>query len=117
MQIDALSFPTEKTTPPVRLKNENVSQTKTDLPKERTEIQATPEKTEKNDDFVKLEKTLAEHDISIRFSQDEETNKLVVCLVNETTGEAVLQLPSEVSLKLSADFIKLQGQFVDKTVK
>lgn len=60
-----------------------------------------------------IRSVLADHSISLKFSTDSTTNSLVVELVDEKTGEAIRQFPSEVSLKLAANFIKLQGNFID----
>lgn len=63
-----------------------------------------------------LQDTLAEHNITLKFRQDEKTKQLVVELVDDKTGNAVWQIPSEVSLKLSQMSVKIQGQFVDEKV-
>lgn len=76
--------------------------------------EAVEKKVDKSEKLTELKTALAEHDINLEFSRDEETNAIVVNLVNEKTGESILQIPSEISLKLSADFVKLQGQFVDE---
>lgn len=82
-------------------------------PKE-TENQPNKNEVDKAENLQKLQTTLAENDMELKFSRDVETQALIVELVNNKTGEAVLQIPSEVSLKLSAQFVKLQGQFVDE---
>lgn len=58
-----------------------------------------------------LKNALAEHDISLNYRHDDASNRLVITLVNEKTGEAIRQIPNEVSLKLSA---QIQGQFFDQ---
>jgi flagellar protein FlaG len=63
-----------------------------------------------------LKNSLGEHNITLKFRQDEETKQLVVELVNDKTGESIRQIPTEVSLKLSRMSVKLQGQFVDDKV-
>jgi uncharacterized FlaG/YvyC family protein len=72
-----------------------------------------PAKAQASDNLDKLKTTLAENNITLKFSRDEATNSLVVALINNQTGEAIRQMPSEVSLKLSAIFVKMQGQFID----
>lgn len=67
-----------------------------------------------DEEISKLQSVLAENNISLDFSRDERTNQIIVKLINDETGEQLRQLPSEVSLKLSAVYAKLQGQFVDK---
>jgi len=61
-----------------------------------------------------LQNALAEQNVTLDFSRDDATKELVVRLVDGKTGEALHQFPSEVSLKLTAVFAKLQGQFVDE---
>ncbi|MEZ5425382.1 MAG: flagellar protein FlaG [Pyrinomonadaceae bacterium] len=61
-----------------------------------------------------LKTVFEESNISLNFSRDEKTQSLVVKLVDKVTGEAIRQIPSEVSLKLAAVNAKLQGNFVDQ---
>jgi uncharacterized FlaG/YvyC family protein len=70
----------------------------------------------KDDKLKSLQNSLAEHNITLKFRQDEETKQLVVELVDDKTGEAIRQIPSEVSLKLSRLSVKLHGQLVDENV-
>jgi uncharacterized FlaG/YvyC family protein len=72
-----------------------------------------PEQTEK---FRELQAALAEQNITLDFSRDDETNEIVVRLIDDKTGEELQQFPSEVSLKLAAVFARLQGQFVDEKI-
>ena len=65
-------------------------------------------------DIAAVKTALAEHNIDLSFSTDPDTREVVVKLVDQQTGEAVRQIPSEVSLKLAAQFIKLNKVFVDK---
>lgn len=65
-------------------------------------------------EIAKLETALAQHDISLKFSQDETTNRVVVQMIDGRTGEAIRQFPTEVSLSLAANFMKLQGVFLDE---
>jgi flagellar protein FlaG len=64
-------------------------------------------------DVARLEHALAQHDISLKFSLDETTNRVVVQMIDQKTGEAIRQFPTEVSLSLAANFMKLQGVFLD----
>lgn len=87
---------------------------------ETKKIQSKPEKDAvetKQPEPEKLEhlqSALSEHDLNLKFTQDADTKQLVVELVDSKTGEAIRQMPSEVSLKFSATFAKLQGQLVDQ---
>lgn len=110
MQINA-SFLSIENNPVFRSQNEvKEEQTfpKTDSDFPNTEV-------ERSENIEKLQNVMAEHDLTLKFSQDQETKAIVVELVDEKTGEAIRQIPSQVSLKLAAVFVKMQGQFVDKT--
>ncbi len=67
-----------------------------------------------SDKLEELTKALEESNISLNFSQDQDTQILVVKLVDKETGEAIRQIPNEVSLKLAAINAKMQGNFVDE---
>lgn len=85
--------------------------------KPEVKIQNDSPKSESQDDSEKLQElksVLEENNISLSFSRDEETKALVVKLVDKITGEAIIQIPTEVSLKLTAVNAKLQGNFLDK---
>jgi len=73
-------------------------------------------KLQKFDKVEHLQNALGEHDLTLKFRKDEETNRLVVELIDSKTGVAVRQMPSEVSLKLGAAFAKLQGQLLDEHI-
>jgi uncharacterized FlaG/YvyC family protein len=66
--------------------------------------------------LAEFQSILTQHDISMNFSTNEQTNDVVVKLVDVKTGETIRQIPNEVSLKLAAANIKLQGLMVDETV-
>ena len=61
-----------------------------------------------------IENAPVESNTSLKFSRDQQTNELVVELVNNQTGESLRQTPSKVSLKLSAIYAGLHGKLVDK---
>ena len=85
--------------------------------KPEVKIQNDTPKKESRDDSEKLQElksVLDENNISLSFSRDEETKALVVKLVDKITGEAIIQIPTEVSLKLTAVNAKLQGNFLDE---
>jgi len=69
---------------------------------------------EKTENLNKMKEVLAENNISLKFRQDSETKALIVELVDDKTGEAIRQIPSEISIKLAAAYVKMQGQFVDE---
>ena len=84
------------------------------LPEQKIIENSPQEQQVKSESLIKLQKTLSQLDISLKFRTDDKTNAVVVELIDSETGEAINQFPSEVSLKLSASFTKLQGQFIDK---
>jgi uncharacterized FlaG/YvyC family protein len=97
--------------------NPAVSQT-LETTKETAKVEKpNPEKDEakiaNSENLEQLKSVLAENKITLQFSQDTETKQLVVKLVDDVTGEAIRQIPTEISLKLSAVFVKMKGQFVD----
>lgn len=75
-----------------------------------------PEKTDdkSNPDAEKLQKIFDDHQMTLKFSRDAKTQALVVQLIDQKTGESVLQMPSEISLKLAAEIGKMQGLFVNQ---
>jgi uncharacterized FlaG/YvyC family protein len=62
---------------------------------------------------AELRAALKQHDITLNFSHDERTNKTVVRLINDKTGEAIRQMPTEVSLELAA---LIQGQIINEQI-
>lgn len=70
----------------------------------------------KTEELKNLHQALERENINLKFSRDAETKQLVIELVDSKTGDAIRQIPSEVSLRLSAAFAKLNGQFVDEKV-
>lgn len=61
-----------------------------------------------------LEEAARSFDIALNFSRDEETGAIVVKLIDQHSGEVVQQIPTEVTLHLSAALGKLQGQLFDR---
>jgi uncharacterized FlaG/YvyC family protein len=85
--------------------------------KHRAETADRPEKEQtKENSHERLQAVLSEHDISLNFRRDEKSGQLVVELIDNKTGEAVRQMPSEVSLKLGEAFERVQGQFIEARV-
>lgn len=111
MQINA-STPSFDQVPVLRAQNEKPVESK----EPKTKIESTEETQksfDKQENLEKLKTVLAESNITLKFSQDNDTKELVVKLVDNKTGEAIRQIPSEISLKLASIFVKMQGQFVD----
>lgn len=110
MQINAANILPEFGSP-IRQSFEAARETK---PPEKTPAVKTETKVPVEENLGKLQDVFAESNITLKYSRDEKTKSLVVEMVDSATGEAVLQIPSEVSLKLAALFVKTQGQFVDE---
>lgn len=112
MQIQAISFPTELK---VQQFAEHFSEGGTKVKAEKSAETTVSVQVHNTDQIEKITSILAEHDITLKFSTDTETNAVVVEMVDEKTGEAIRQFPSAVSLKLAASFAKLQGQFINRS--
>lgn len=82
--------------------------------KQPIEVSTESKPEEKPEELSKLQNVLEENNVSLKFSRDEKSGEIVVKLVDSATGEAIRQLPTDVSLKLTAAHTKLQGQFIDK---
>ncbi len=67
------------------------------------------DEAEQKASIERLQDALSSHDISLKFSRDDKTNQVIVELIDQQTGTAIRQIPSDVSLKLSAELGKLQG--------
>ncbi|MEP6924819.1 MAG: flagellar protein FlaG [Pyrinomonadaceae bacterium] len=80
---------TEKTVETATVKNNNISNSK---------------KTDNK--LQELQKSLAAQNIDLRFSSDVDTRTLVVEIMDYVTGKAILQLPSKLSLRRTAEVIK-----------
>ncbi len=52
--------------------------------------------------------------ITLNFSRDEESGAIVVKLIDQASGEAIQQFPTEAALRLAAALGKLQGQFFNQ---
>lgn len=114
MQVNAANPITEFSSP-VRQSVEKIDDNKPKEEKPQIAVKVENEDKEpKQENLQKLKDVFAESNIDLKYSRDDKTKALVVEMVDSTTGEAVLQIPSEVSLKLAALFVKTQGQFVDE---
>lgn len=91
----------------------NVEKPKEAVKVEKPKTEAKETKAENKENLEQLKNVLAENNINLEFSQDNDTKQLVVKLVDNVTGEAIRQIPTEISLKLAAVFVKMKGQFVD----
>jgi flagellar protein FlaG len=114
MQINA-SIPAVENSPAFRPQTEIKTEIKAETKEFRVVSELPKKEVEKTENIEKLQNIMAEHNMTLKFSQDKDTKEIVVELVDDKTGEAIRQIPSQVSLKLAAIFVKMQGQFVDKT--
>jgi uncharacterized FlaG/YvyC family protein len=76
---------------------------------ERTEIKADTEKA-----VAELSKAMEPFDIALRFSKDDETGTIVVQMIDQKSGEAVQQIPTEASLRIAALITKFQGRIFSR---
>ncbi|NNE98802.1 MAG: hypothetical protein HKN25_07255 [Pyrinomonadaceae bacterium] len=67
----------------------------------------------KTERLHELKRAFAEHNISLSFDRDEQTNQVVIKMVDANSGKTIRQTPTEVSLKLTAIYSKIQGQFLE----
>lgn len=61
-----------------------------------------------------IQEAVSNANISLQFSQDEESGSIVITLVDQNSGETVEQIPSKAVLHLAAVLGKLQGQIFDR---
>lgn len=61
-----------------------------------------------------IQDAIQDTDITLNFSRDEESGAIVIKWVDQRSGEAIQQIPSETSLRLAAVLGKLQGQFINQ---
>lgn len=61
-----------------------------------------------------IQEAVGNANISLQFSQDEESGSIVIKLVDQNSGEMVEQIPSKAVLHLAAVLGKLQGQIFDR---
>ena len=107
MQITAISNPSQGIEKAIDERVQSV-------PKE-TAIQLSPQdtKAEHAQQIAKLQAELASNNISLSYRHDDDSNRLVITLVDSTTGEKIRQIPDEVVLKLSSE---LRGKFLNESV-
>ena len=61
-----------------------------------------------------IQEAIQDTHITLNFSRDEESGTIVVKLIDQASGEAIQQFPSEAALRLAAALGKLQGQFFNQ---
>lgn len=61
-----------------------------------------------------LNEELAGSSVALKFTRDENSGSVVIQLFDAKTGETLEQIPSEVSLRLSAALVKLQGRLINR---
>ena len=110
MRVDVAAQTVEQTTAITPYKE------KTETPPPVRNDQKPKETFSERDNLQILKNVLAEKDISLKFRRDDRTGQLIVEIIDDKTGDAIRQIPSEVSLKLSEVFAKVQGRFIDQQV-
>jgi uncharacterized FlaG/YvyC family protein len=61
-----------------------------------------------------IEDVVREQNIYLKFSRDSGSGTMVLELIDQTSGEPVLQIPSEVQLRLAEVLGKLQGNIFNQ---
>src|SRR5258705_2972599 len=68
-------------------------------------------------DAQETDKTLKElgqaverFNVSLKFTKDQDTGKIVIEMIDQTSGETLLQIPNEATLHLAANLSELQGK-------
>jgi flagellar protein FlaG len=61
-----------------------------------------------------IQDVVSEENISLKFSRDEQTGAMVMELVDQQSGEPVLQIPSVAQLRLAEVLGKLQGNIFNQ---
>jgi flagellar protein FlaG len=96
----------------------NESQPARLLPGAKAGEYAAPFPEEREQDLEQAVRVLNEAinplEIALKFSRDQDTGTIVIQMVDQKTGEVLRQLPSEVTLHLTAALGKLQGQIFDR---
>lgn len=65
------------------------------------------------DALNKVNESMQAWSTGIRFEMDEDTESMVVKLVNNETGDVIRQVPSEAMLKVAKMIIQMQGGSID----
>ena len=66
-----------------------------------------------DDALNKVNESMQAWSTGIRFEMDEDTESMVVKLVNNETGDVIRQVPSEAMLKVAKMIIQMQGGCID----
>ncbi len=111
MQIQSINQQKELITPTTKVEpKRNVQVAK----QQAANAEAEAHKNAQSKEVRDLHQTLAKHQISLSFVLDNQSNQVIVRLIDEQTGEAIRQTPTEVSLKLAAVNASIAGQFINK---
>lgn len=79
------------------------------------EPQPSPRSQEEIDAAIRsIQDVVREKNISLLFRRDEQTGTMVMELVDQKSGEPVLQIPSEAQLRLAEVLGKLQGNIFNQ---
>ena len=59
-------------------------------------------------------KAVEPFNVSLKFTKDEETGKIVVEMIDQTSGETLQQFPNKATLQVAATLSKLQGKIFNR---
>ena len=67
-----------------------------------------PQETDKA--LLELSQAIERFNVSLKFTKDEETGKIVIEMIDQTSGDTLLQIPNAATLHVAATLSKLQGR-------
>jgi len=106
MQIQSINQSTENATSTQKVEQKRVVRV--------SEQRSAPAEARAQSNAVRdLLSTLAKQQISLSFTLDNQTNQVIVRLIDEQTGDLIRQIPNDVSLKLAAVNATVTGQLVN----
>ena len=69
-----------------------------------------------DDTLEELNQRMQAWSTGLKFSMDEDAQRLVVSIVDTTTGDVIRTVPSDAVLKVAKMIVQMQGQMVDTKV-
>ncbi len=122
MQVESFSIPSSFPSPPSAASGgKSAAGAEGDVTPDVTvtgQAKAQPVSSEQSGKLEKvlgsIQEAIQSSNISLQFSQDEDTGSIVIKLIDQNSGEAIQQIPSKAVLHLAAALGKLQGQIFDR---
>lgn len=126
MQVESISIRTALSTPAVDVSGGKANVATSDAASSPPTTSARTQQDSANNSFPskqpdQLEKAidsiqsaLKDSNITLRFSRDDDSGAIVVKWIDQASGEAVQQIPTETILHLAATLGKLQGKLFNQ---